>query len=110
MPGWKKINPADLRDDPPAGDFDFENNTGSKACPLPRQADHSSPPVDVDRFIREIKGMLVGDEYEYAEETLRGILKTIEATRDVTWGQYTAIENIAAKPNRRMDRGNGRWR
>lgn len=108
MAEWKKLTPADLaglRDDPPAP-FDWENNTER----LPTQQDHSVPPVDWQKFVREIKSMLVGDQYEYAEETLRGILMTVEQTERVTWGQYNAIDNISSHPGRRQDRGNGRWR
>ena len=70
------------------------------------------PVVDVDKFIMEIKGMLVGDEYEYAEETLRGVLKTVERSRQVTSDQARAIDNVASAADRKLakHRGNWRWR
>lgn len=103
MAGWKKINPADLRDDPPVEE--------GKLTPTDRQADYSFARLsaaDPDRFIREIKGMLVGDEYEYAEQTLRGILQTVEHTRVVTQGQWTAVDNIAGRPHQHTPRARSR--
>lgn len=51
-----------------------------------------------------IKGMLVGDEYEYAAGILKGILKTIAETGVVTPGQQTAVSNIADRPRRSTPR------
>lgn len=56
---------------------------------------------DYEKALSRIKGMLVGDQHEYAEHTLRGIMTTIERTHVVTPGQLEAIDNIEAKPSRR---------
>lgn len=70
--------------------------------------DRILPGIDPERVIREIKGMLVGDEYHYAEVTLRGILETIEKTEHVTSGQWQAIENIINAPRREGRHRNSR--
>ena len=61
-----------------------------------------------EKLVRRIKGMLVGDEYEYASDTLRGILDTVQKTRRVTNGQERAVLNIEENPHRYRQRG-GRW-
>lgn len=98
MSGKRPISPDDLRDEiQPA-----EEETGSEDLRgLPPQADRRATAADPDRMIREIKGMLVGDDYEYARDTLEGILKTIERTKIVTENQWRAVDNIAAKPTNR---------
>ena len=68
-------------------------------------ADVRIPDDEPVKFIRRIKGMLVGDDYQYAEYTLRGILDTIEKTGRVTEGQSRAILNIENNPNT-----GGSWR
>lgn len=60
-----------------------------------------------EKLASEIKGMLVGCEYEYAEMTLRGILETVTRTRQVTEGQRNAVERI--KDNPRGDRRRKGW-
>ena len=55
---------------------------------------------EYEKFLTEIKGMLVGDQYEYAEDTLRGIMATVERTQMVTPNQRHAIENIQEHPGR----------
>lgn len=86
-PNWKKLDPAMLRDE--------QTDT-----PYSTSADKVLPGISAERVIREIKGMLVGDEYHYAEGTLRGILETIEKTETVTQGQWDAIERIMDAPRR----------
>lgn len=56
------------------------------------------------KFAGEIKGMLVGTDYEYADAMLRGILETVQRTQVVTSNQRNAVANIAAKPARRRGR------
>lgn len=61
----------------------------------------TTPDESVVDFQRRIRGMLVGgDEYEFAEDTLRGILKTVTESNRVTLGQINAVDNIAANPHR----------
>lgn len=71
-------------------------------------ADHFARTADrtpLDQFVSRIKGMLVGDEYLYAEETLRGILETVQQRGIVTEGQRAAIDRIAEKPQRYGSQG-----
>src|SRR5204863_9532800 len=60
-----------------------------------------APDESATSLARRIRGMLVGDEFEYAEETLSGILATLEETGRCTSRQVDAVDNIAAKPRRR---------
>lgn len=61
-------------------------------------------------FIATIKGMLVGDEYAWAEETLRGMLYTAERRGIITDRMKEAVQRIADKPTRGRDRGRrGGW-
>jgi hypothetical protein len=89
---WKKIDPTNLDQ---LRDVDLPTDK-----PFSTSADHILPGISAERVIREIKGMLVGDEYLYAEGTLRGILQTIEKTETVTQGQWDAIEHIMDAPRR----------
>lgn len=75
---------------------------------LPASGRDRSP---TEKFIAQVKGMLVGDEYEYAEDTLRGILTTVERTGRVSEGQERAVGNIAANPGRKGSQGHRsqRW-
>mgnify|MGYP001577341106 CR=1 FL=1 len=57
------------------------------------------PDTPVREIISRIKSLIVGDEYAYAEYTLRGILKAIETTGCVTEGQDRAVQNIMDNPN-----------
>lgn len=70
-------------------------------------------PEPWERFVQEIKSMLVGDEYLYAEDTLRGILETVQQRHSVSEGQRRAVSNISDKPQRRggTERSgrNSRW-
>jgi hypothetical protein len=50
--------------------------------------------------VTEIEAMRVSDEYRFAEDTLRGIMESIERFRTVTPGQRRAIDNIAASKSR----------
>lgn len=92
---WKKFDPSTaetvLRDDP----SDKFYQTAPEMV---------LPGISAERVIREIKGMLVGVEYSYAEITLRGILETIERTEAVTQGQWDAIERILNTPHRENSR------
>lgn len=75
------------------------------------ETDHharTGDPLPHERFVREIKGMLVGDEYLYAEDTLRGILATVQRTHQVSDRQRQAIQNIQDHPHRGTSRGRER--
>lgn len=102
MAKWKKINPEDLTD--LAGLRDEETDR-----PFATAADRILSGISAERVIREIKGLLVGDDYLWAEATLRGILESIERTEAVTQGQWDTIERIVEK---RQDRRQPkrRWR
>lgn len=65
---------------------------------------------DVQKFIGDVKSLLVGDEYNYAEATLRGMLKTAHGGI-ITDRMRQALENIKARPHRgsRRDRNRGGW-
>lgn len=65
----------------------------------------------VEQFVAKIKGMLVGDEYDYADATLRGILGTVERRQLVTEAQRQAVENISARPysGTRRSASRGGW-
>lgn len=96
---WKKI---DLNDPAMLGDTPTDRPTATAA-------NNILPGISAERVIREIKGMLVGTEYLYAEGTLRGILVEIERTESVTSGQWETIERIIdrTRPKKERDR---RWR
>lgn len=70
-------------------------------------------PEPWERFVQEIKSMLVGDQYDYAESTLRGILETVLKSHSVSDRQRQAVSNISDKPQARGGterRGrNSRW-
>lgn len=48
------------------------------------------------------------EDFGYADDTLRGILETIESSGAVTDAQIRAVENIRAKPSSRYGRRR-RW-
>lgn len=100
---WKKLDPALLGDS--------LNDTPTDK-PSATAANNILPGISAERVIREIKGMLVGTEYLYAEGTLRGILAEVERTEHVTSGQWETIERIiertAPASSRHFDRK--RWR
>lgn len=73
-------------------------------------ARHPDELTPAEKFIARIKGMLVGDEFLYAEGILRGILRTVEQSGRVSEGQRRAIDNIEAKPFANEHGGrNRRW-
>jgi len=74
--------------------------------------DQRIPDESAQALTRRIKGMLCGDEYIYAEETLRGILATVDRTQRCTAGQVRAVDNIQQNPyNDGAYNGAGqRWR
>lgn len=52
------------------------------------------------KWQRVIEGMLNSDgDYDYAEETLGGILEYIEENDTITDAQIQAVENIQDKPS-----------
>ena len=65
---------------------------------------------EVSEWMGKITWMLEeeADLYEYAEDTLLGILDTIETTGKVTEGQKRAVKNIQNKPSNNYG-GNRRW-
>ena len=66
--------------------------------------------TDRRQFIAKVKGMLVGVEYEWAEDTLRGMLYTAERRGIITDRMKDAVQRIADKPTRGSDRGRkGGW-
>lgn len=75
-----KLNPDDLKSEP-VGD--------------PVARGDLSPAA---KFIAQVKGMLVGDEYAYAEDTLRGMLATAERRGIVTDRMRDAVAKIADNP------------
>lgn len=82
---WKKLDPAILRDE----ESDKPYSTSPSKILVG---------ISPERVIREIKGMLVGDDFHSVEATLRGILETIEKTQYVTQGQWDAIEKMMERP------------
>lgn len=81
------LNPDDLADTPEPSASDRLADRGEQS--------------DLQKFVSLIKGMLVGDDYEYASDTLRGILETVQTKQIMTDGQRRAVANIEAKPSRR---------
>lgn len=67
--------------------------------------------TEAQKFIAAVKGMLVsGEEYDWAGDTLRGILSTAEKRGIVTQAMRDAVQRIADKPTRGRDRGRrGGW-
>lgn len=78
---WKKLDLAMLRDE--------ETDQPHKTA-----ANNVLPGISAEQVIREIKGMIVGDQFEWCEATLRGILREIERTQSVTTAQWQAVERI----------------
>lgn len=64
-----------------------------------------------EKFVAKVKGMLTGDEYAYAESTLRSILTNVVKRGWETEGERRAVENIADKPYSGTNRGRhqGGW-
>lgn len=93
------------------GKGEFRDEPADKNAVVPLE--HA--PVD---FLRRIKGMLVSPEYFYAEETLTGIMVTVQHSGKVTEGQARAIQHIEDAPGRTEEvsetsgrpRGPRRWR
>lgn len=67
------------------------------------------PGESVLAFQRRIRGLLVGDDYLYAEATLRGILATVTNAKRVTRGQIDAVDRIADHPGNVVSRRWGGW-
>lgn len=76
-----KLNPNDLKSEP---------------ADLYARLPHEQTPAA--KFIAQVKGMLVGDEYAYAEDTLRGMLATAERRGIVTDRMRDAVAKIADNP------------
>lgn len=76
--------------------------------PLPA-GDNTPPASDPIRFAQRIKAMLLDPMYQYASDTLEGILESVEAKHYVTEGQLRAVNNIADGAERHEERLEG-WR
>lgn len=88
-----KLDPNSLRSEP-----------ADLHARLPQELTHKA------KFIGRVKSMLVGDEYAWAEETLRGVLYTAERRGIITDRMEQTIQKIADKPTRGSDRGRrGGW-
>ena len=99
----KPFDPSTLRDEV----TDPNLTPGRFGAPI----DVRAPNVDPEKVVREIKGMLVGSDYLYAEGTLRSILAWIEEHGYVTARQVQAIDHIADAPQRQNPRRDQRrWR
>lgn len=83
---------------------DLRDDTTPEALP-PSAAVVAAQDDAVYRFEQQIRGMLVGDDYLYAEDTLRGILDTVTRTGRVSDNQRRAVQRIDDKPTQRRRRG-----
>lgn len=82
-----RLNPDDLRDEPVNEHYARTNDF-----------------QPWEKAAQKIRGMLVGSEYEYARNTLEGMLDTITSRQIVTERQSDAIQRIQDKPSRGSDR------
>ncbi|MDO4583943.1 MAG: hypothetical protein Q4D62_07550 [Planctomycetia bacterium] len=55
-------------------------------------------PEKVELFLSEIEGLILQDEYFYANDTLEGIYEWVEKNKIYTNAQKIAVENIANAP------------
>lgn len=78
---WKKLDPALLRDE-------------ISDAPHKTAANNILVGISVEKIIQEIKGMIVGDQFQWCEATLREILREIERTASVTQAQWRRIERL----------------
>ena len=79
-----KLDPDSLRDEP------LQEDT--------TQA-HPDDLTDLQKQIARVKGMLVDTNWEYAEGTLRSMLRFMENKQICTPAMRGAIDNIEAKPS-----------
>lgn len=93
MAKWQKFQPKLTDDTDP-------NVVRQSSVP---ETTRVTPEIDPAKFIMELKGMLVGDHNwpPSIEITVRGILRTVEQTGKVTYGQTQAIDNIMTQRDRR---------
>jgi hypothetical protein len=52
-------------------------------------------------FVRRIDDMLESGDYDWAEETLSGIMGTVASKQFVTYNQWVAVSNIKDARGRR---------
>jgi hypothetical protein len=83
-------------------------NLSDAPLPKPRQ-----PPDEREtnwyRFCLDIEELLGSGEYDWASETLEGILATVRNRRYVSNPQREAVQNITVARSEMKSRGNGRW-
>lgn len=91
----------------PKPDDDLLNTPLPESTQLPWR--ERTPDESAASLIRRIKGMLVGDEFTYAEATLRGILETVERTGRCTSRQVDAVDNIGRRSSHESY-GTANWR
>ena len=58
-----------------------------------------------DKVLNTIVELIDDGDFDYALDTLNGIAENIEQKEHVTVGQFTAVENIKARPSARRYRG-----
>lgn len=70
-------------------DLNLSDDTG------PGKADELTHSERVaDRFVQRLKAMRLDATFDYAADTIDGIMETVEATKRVTDAQQQAINNI----------------
>lgn len=70
--------------------------------PITPTATEPTDPRGTDwyRFVQDIEDLLATGQYTFAEDTLRGVQRSVEASQRVTDGQRRAVRNIEDSKNR----------